>query len=185
MQAADIARIIKVYDKLPQEDAADLLGLGYGTVNTAYRAIKSIRENDPEPLRELIDKGRGRNVCNLVAEALGYDLAAALNPPKEEPKPEAPAAPEPNPNDLLVLGELRDTMREMRDAAADLRQVLTQIQMVLQGFRKETGERLTEIKESVHIEGDILSHDIDRVQALVDAIKGHTKQMAKGGRDGS
>lgn len=173
----DARRIVLLCDKgLSTRDTSDLLGFGLGTVTYAYRFAKDLREGNVEDMKDALPKSGNSSLPRLVAEALGVNLDEFLADKKQDTAP-----PPTDPNALVVLERLTDTMQELRDGMRDLAKSLSQIQMVLQGARQENNEKLTKITEAININGDIASKEHEALRVIVDNIKGNVKALARKG----
>ena len=152
---------------LTAAEAASITGVSEMTAKRVSAAYSAVKSGDIESINR-----QPSNYLEWACAKLGVNLKDVnKDKPAEEPKPET--RPD---NTAQALVALLNCINDLTAAIERIDNRLSAMQMTQQGFRGDVTEAAKKLVESIHVEGDILTKEHERMIDILGGIKMNTKK---------
>ena len=161
---------------ISSREIARILNVGDSSVSRTLIAYELALTGKIDELRSKYHKYQ--QLIAWACEKAGVTLEPEEPEELEEPEP---VKPKPD-NTALAFVQLAESLRALTSAVQAIDQRLSAMQMTQAGFRSDVAEQAKKIVEAIHVEGDIITQENNKMIDLLAGIKCNTRKRG-GGND--
>ena len=175
---ATMDNIVLLREKgLSIEQTSVFCKVGHATCARVYAAYNAAKNKDYDALRPIAEKSG--NIAEWACKRFGLNPLVFANEQENAAiEPEKPAEPEKPDNTATAFATLVESIKALTSAVDAIDKRLSAMQLTQQGFRGDMSVKISQVVEAVHVEGDILTKEHERMIELLSSIKTNTKRRS-------